>query len=245
MRNIKIVVEYDGGRYSGWQRLKDSDNTIQGKLERVISEMTGAETEITGSGRTDAGVHARNQVANFKTKSDMDVLEMRSYLNTYLPRDIVVKSAEDVGERFHSRYNAVSKKYSYYIWNGEVPSAFNRKYSYCVEKPLNLDDMRGAASKFVGTHDFLGFSSLKKSKKSTVRTISELSVNLDGDMVRIDFVGDGFLYNMVRIITGSLLEIGLGEKDISHIDKVFSSNVRASAGITVPAQGLFLEQVYY
>lgn len=245
MRNIKIIVEYDGGRYGGWQRLGDSDNTIQGKLEHVISEMLGSKTEITGSGRTDAGVHARNQVANFKTSSQMNVSEMRDYMNSYLPNDIVVKSVSDASERFHSRYNAIGKKYVYYIWNGAVPSAFNRKYSYYIPEDLDLDKIKLASEKLVGTHDFLGFSSIKKTKKSTVRTLKELSIKQEGQMIEFSFVADGFLYNMIRILMGSLLEIGLGEKPLSHIDDVFSSKARASAGKTVPAQGLFLDEVYY
>lgn len=245
MKNIKIIIEYDGGRYNGWQRLGDSDKTIQGKIERVISEMVESKTEIIGSGRTDAGVHAKNQVANFKTSSKMSSTEMRHYMNCYLPEDIVIKSVSEVSEKFHSRYNVSGKKYSYYIWNSDIPSAFNRKYSYHIAESLDLTAMREASSKFIGTHDFLGFSSLKKTKKSTVRTVKELSVSSEGRMVRIDFVADGFLYNMVRIIMGSLLEIGLGEKELSHIDDVFKSNIRATAGKTVPAQGLFLEEVYY
>jgi tRNA pseudouridine38-40 synthase len=245
MRNIKIIIEYDGGRYNGWQRLGDSDKTIQGKIERVISEMVKSKTEIIGSGRTDAGVHARNQVANFKTGSDMSLVEMRSYMNSYLPEDIVIKSVSEASEKFHSRYNVSGKKYSYYIWNSEIPSAFDRKYSYHLADALDLNAMKKASSLLIGTHDFIGFSSLKKSKKSTVRTVKDISIFCKDSLIRIDFVADGFLYNMVRILTGSLLEIGLGEKDIDHISDVFKSNIRSDAGKTVPAQGLFLEEVYY
>lgn len=245
MRNIRIIVEYDGSRYNGWQRLGDSDNTIQGKLERVISEMVGCDTEITASGRTDAGVHARNQVANFKTRSSMGLNDMRDYMNHYLPGDIVVKSVSEAADRFHSRYNVSGKKYCYYIWNSEVPTAFERKYSYHVPEHLDFVGMKDAAEKLVGTHDFLGFSSLKKTKKSTVRTIRDISISRHGDMVVFSFTADGFLYNMVRILMGSLLEIGLGKKSIDHIDEVFKSRTRAEAGITVPSQGLFLDEVHY
>lgn len=245
MRNIKMTIEYDGSRYLGWQRLGDSDRTIQGKIEKVLSEMTGAKIEITGSGRTDAGAHARGQIANFKTTSPMDLSAMQTYLNQYLPRDIVVKVLEEVGDRFHARYNASGKKYIYYVWNTPVPSAFERKYSFYYPDQLDVDKMNAACRRLIGTHDFLGFSSVKKSKKSTVRTIDELAIHQDGSMLAFVFVGDGFLYNMVRIIMGTLLEIGSGAMAPEQIDDIFASKIRSEAGITVPAQGLFLEEVYY
>lgn len=245
MKNIKMIIEYDGSRYSGWQRLGDTDNTIQAKLEGVISKMVESKVEIIGSGRTDKGVHARNQVANFKARSPMSCEDMLLYLNTYLPSDIVVKSVSFEDERFHSRYNVDRKRYSYYIWNSPIPSAFNRKYSYHISTDLNLNAIVEASKKLLGTHDFIGFSSIKKSKKSTVRTLYDIDIRYEGNMVIFDFTADGFLYNMVRILMGSLLEIGLGEKSISHIDNVFSSGTRSVAGRTVPAQGLFLEDVCY
>lgn len=245
MKNVKMIIEYDGSRYNGWQRLGDTDNTVQAKLEGVISKMVNSKVEIIGSGRTDKGVHARNQVANFKTSSHMSCKDMLSYLNGYLPSDIVVKSVSFEDERFHSRYNADKKRYSYYIWNSPIPSAFNRKYSYHVPDKLNLDAVVEARNKLLGTHDFIGFSSIKKSKKSTTRTVYSIDIRQEGNMVIFDFTANGFLYNMVRIMMGSLLEIGLGQKSISHIDDVFSSSTRSIAGRTVPAQGLFLEDVFY
>ncbi|TJX13439.1 tRNA pseudouridine(38-40) synthase TruA [Tissierella creatinini] len=245
MKNIKMIIEYDGSRYLGWQRLGDSDKTIQGKLENVISEMTGTPTEVIGSGRTDAGTHARGQVANFKTKSNMDLKEMQKYINHYLPGDIVVKEIEEVIERFHSRYNAVGKKYIYYIWNHWIPSAFNRKYSYYYPQSLDIERMNKACSKLLGTHDFIGFSSLKKSKKSTVRRIDEINILREGEILKFEFIGEGFLYNMVRIMVGTLMEIGSGARQAEYIDEIFESNLRSDAGITVPSQGLFLEEVYY
>lgn len=245
MRNIKMIIEYDGSRYLGWQRLGDSDKTIQGKLENVISEMTGIPTEVIGSGRTDAGTHARGQVANFKTKSNMDLKEMQEYINHYLPGDVVIKEIEEVNERFHSRYNSVGKKYIYYIWNHWIPSAFNRKYSYHYPQKLDIAKMNKACSKLLGTHDFIGFSSLKKSKKSTVRRIEEIKIVREGEILKFEFIGEGFLYNMVRIMVGTLLEIGSGARQAEYIDEIFESNLRSDAGITVPSQGLFLEEVYY
>ncbi len=245
MRNIKMIIEYDGSRYLGWQRLGDSDKTIQGKLEAVISQMVGVSTEIIGSGRTDAGVHARGQVANFKTESMMSLDEMQSYINHYLPGDIVVKKIFQVDDRFHSRYKVRGKKYIYYVWNHVVPSAFDRKYSYYFPENLDTEKMNEACKLLLGTHDFIAFSSLKKSKKSTVRTIDEISISREGSMLQFSFVGEGFLYNMIRIIMGTLLDIGRGKMALEDIDNIFQSETRSEAGITVPPNGLFLEEVYY
>lgn len=245
MRNIKLTIEYDGSRYSGWQRLKNSDETIQGKLESVISEMVASPIEIIGSGRTDAGVHAKGQVANFHTKSKMPIREIHKYINYYLPQDIVVKEVIEVPERFHSRYNVKSKKYVYYIWNHWIPSAFDRKYSYHLVEKLDIELMKEASKKLVGIHDFIGFSSVKKTNKSTTRTIKEATITNEGNMVKFIFIGDGFLYNMVRIMMGSLVEIGLKQKEISYIDDILESKNRSLAGKTLPPQGLFLEKVYY
>ncbi|QUH20591.1 tRNA pseudouridine(38-40) synthase TruA [Alkaliphilus sp. B6464] len=245
MRNIKLIIEYDGSKYSGWQRLKNSDQTIQGKLESVISEMVSSSVEIIGSGRTDAGVHARGQVANFKTKSNMTTKEMHKYINHYLPQDIVVSKVIEAPERFHSRYNAKSKKYTYYIWNHWIPSPFQRKYSYQFIETLDIGLMEEASKKLVGTHDFIGFSSVKKTNKSTIRTIEEITIVKEGNMLKFSFIGDGFLYNMIRIIMGSLIEIGIREKEISYIDEILKTKTRSIAGKTLPPHGLFLEEVYY
>ncbi|WP_430616700.1 tRNA pseudouridine(38-40) synthase [Enterococcus sp. DIV0176] len=245
MRNIKLTIEYDGRRYLGWQRLGDSDKTIQGKIEAVLKQMTGETIEIIGSGRTDAGAHARGQIANFKTESTMDCLAMCEFLNRFLPGDIVVKKVEEVPERFHARYNASGKKYSYYVWNNPIPTAFERYHSFYVPQELNLDAMNEACKRLVGTHDFIGFSALKKSKKSTTRTVEKITIEKDGSMLHFTFVGNGFLYKMVRIMMGTLLEIGAGKMPVAAIDEIFEQKVRKSAGETVPAQGLFLDEVYY
>ncbi|SEK18139.1 tRNA pseudouridine38-40 synthase [Carnobacterium iners] len=245
MRNIKMTIEYDGSRYLGWQKLGDSDKTIQGKIENILSEMTKTTSDIIGSGRTDAGTHARGQIANFKTTSNMELIAMRDHLNTYLPRDIVVKKLEEVPERFHARYNATGKQYSYYVWNTPVPSAFERTYSYHHPEQLDVTKMNEACKILTGTHDFIGFSSLKKTKKSTVRTIKEITIHKEGDLLHFTFIGDGFLYKMIRIIMGTLLEIGIGKMSPEHIDTLFESGIRSDAGMTVPAQGLFLDEVFY
>lgn len=245
MRNIKLTIEYDGKRYLGWQRLGDSDNTIQGKIEGVLTQLTGEKIEIIGSGRTDAGAHARGQVANFKTETTMEREKMLDFMNRYLPQDIIIKKVEDVPERFHARYNTTGKKYSYYVWNDAIPSAFERYYSLHYHQPLDIDKMNQACSLLVGSHDFLGFSSLKKMKKSTVRTIDELSIQREGNLLHFTFVGDGFLYNMVRIIMGTLLEIGAGTMEVSAIEEIFKNRIRQHAGETAPSHGLFLDEVYY
>lgn len=245
MRNIKLTITYDGKRYLGWQRLGDSDKTIQGKIESILKQMTGEEIEIIGSGRTDSGTHARGQVANFKTETSMTRAEMLDFLNRYLPRDIVVTKVEEVQDRFHARYNCTGKQYSYYVWNNVIPTVFERNHSFHYPQKLDLDKMNQACEKLIGTHDFIGFSALKKSKKSTVRTIEKLSIEQEGSMLHFTFVGDGFLYKMVRIIVGTLLEIGSGSMDVTEIENIFEKKVRQQAGETGPAQGLFLDDVYY
>jgi tRNA pseudouridine38-40 synthase len=245
MRNIKITIQYDGSRYQGWQRLSASDLTIQGKLEDVISKMTGEETSVIGSGRTDAGVHSRGQTANFKTTSAMPLQEMKVYMNHYLPKDIVVWKINDTDERFHSRYNVKSKKYAYYIWTGEFQPPFVRKYSWHHPDHIDSAKMVEASKKILGTHDFIGFSSLKKSKKSTIRTIDSIEIRNEGMMLVLEFTGEGFLHNMVRILAGTLVDIGTGRIQSEKIDEIFETGVRADAGITLPPHGLFLEQVRY
>lgn len=245
MRNIKLTIEYDGSKYLGWQRLGDSDKTIQGKIESILTKMTGEPIEIIGSGRTDAGTHARGQVANFHTDSHLAVLKIRAFLNHYLPQDIVVKQVVEMPERYHARYHATGKKYSYSVWNAELPSPLERSTSFHYQQPLNQQLIEEACRLLEGTHDFIGFSSLKKTKKNTVRTIEEISVQQQGERITFTFVGDGFLYNMVRILMGTILEIGAGERPLASITTIFETKVRQQAGITVPAHALCLEEVYY
>lgn len=245
MRNIKLTIEYDGKRYLGWQRLGDSEKTIQEKVEGVIKLLTGEEIEVVGSGRTDAGTHARGQVANFKTPHQMSLPEMQQFFNRYLPQDIVVNKIEEVPERFHARYHAKGKQYSYYVWNNAIPSVFARNTSFHCPQPLDLEKMQQAAEKLIGTHDFIGFSALKKSKKSTVRTIDEITITPEGDLLRFTFKGNGFLHKMVRILTGTLIAIGDGTLPPEVIDQVLVDKVRQAAGETVPSHGLFLDEVYY
>lgn len=245
MRNMRLEIQYDGSRYRGWQRLSDSENTVQGKLEKVLSIMTGENIEITGSGRTDAGAHALSQTANFKTDSDMSIADMLKYCYTYLPEDIVVKNASEADLNFHSRYNVKAKVYKYVIYNDTFHDVFLRKYSYHIPEKLNIDAMKKAAALLLGEHDFIAFSSVKPGKKSTVRNIFSIDIRRKEKIVEIEFKGDGFLYNMVRIITGTLIETGLNRMPVDHVSRILSSGDRTLAGPTVPAQGLFLIRVDY
>lgn len=245
MRNIKLTIEYDGKRYLGWQRLGNSEKTIQGKIESVITQMTTEKIEIIGSGRTDAGTHALGQVANFKTNSEMSLNDMLSFFNRYLPSDIVVKKVEEMPERFHARYNVKGKQYSYYVWNNPIPTAFERYHSFYFPQKLDIAKMNEACEKLEGTHDFIGFSALKKSKKSTTRTIDSITIEQEGNMLHFTFVGNGFLHKMVRILMGTILEIGAGKLPVTIIDEILEQKVREAAGETAPAQGLFLDEVYY
>ena len=245
MRNIKLLIAYDGSRYNGWQRQENTENTIQGKLETLLSKMTGEMVEIHGSGRTDAGVHAKGQVANFHTDTKMTIEEIKEYMNEYLPMDIAVLEAKDAAERFHSRLNVKRKTYCYHIWNSQVPNVFARKYSYQVPEPLDLEAMKKAAFYLLGTHDFKSFCARKKMKKSTVRMIESIDFQKEGDMIQITYRGNGFLYNMVRILTGTLIEVGKGERQPEEMKEILESQDRAKAGFTAPAQGLFMERVAY
>jgi tRNA pseudouridine38-40 synthase len=245
MRNIKLVIEYDGTRYKGWQRQAENDLTIQGKIEDVLSKMSGETIEIIGSGRTDGGVHAIGQVANFRIRSEMKIEDIIDYCYRYLPEDIVVKSGEMVSENFHSRYNAISKTYLYRIWYNKRHDVFNRKYCYHIDKQLDVDSMRNAASYLIGKHDFRSFTSLKSKKKSTVREIYNISIIHSQSNLDIEIKGNGFLQNMVRIIIGTLIEIGLGNLGAEEIKKILDNKDRGYAGPTAPARGLFLKEVQY
>ena len=245
MANFRLELCYDGSRYRGWQRLGDSEHTIQGKLEQVISRMVGKPTEVIGSGRTDGGVHAMGQVANFHAETVLSSAEILAYLRRYLPEDIGVIAVTQVDPRFHSRYQAVEKTYRYRIWNAGTPCVFERKYVWQVPVPLDTEAMEAGAELLLGTHDFLPFSSLKRSKKSTVRTLKKLDIVRVGPELQITAVADGFLYHMVRILVGTLVEIGQGNLVPAEIPTIFESGVRTDAGLTAPPQGLCLMEVRY
>ena len=244
MRNIKLTIEYDGTNYLGWQRQKVG-NTIQGALEEAIEVQTNEKVETIGSSRTDAGVHAKGFIANFKTNSKIPAEKYREAINHKLPEDIVILKSEEVDEDFHARYNAMGKTYSYTILNREVQSAINRNYVYNVKRRLDTEAMREACEYFIGTHDFAAFKTSGSSVKTTVRTISELYLEEQEDTIKIYVTGDGFLYNMVRIIVGTLIMVGFNKIKPNEIENIIKEKDREKAGICVPAKGLVLERVYY
>lgn len=245
MRNIRMLIQYEGTRYQGWQRQTSSDNTIQGKLETLLSKMCQEPIEISASGRTDAGVHAMGQVANFHTNSDMSEAEMLAYCNRYLPEDIAVVELKEAAPRFHSRLNACGKRYVYHVINSEIPNVFWRRYAQEIPEKLDLEAMRKAAELLCGEHDFKSFTSTKKGKKSTVRRIDAITIEKEGDLITFTFTGNGFLHHMVRILMGTLLEVGMGMRSPESIPEVIASCSREAAGPLVPAKGLTLMEVYY
>lgn len=243
--NVKLTIQYDGTRYDGWQRQGNTDNTLQGRLEGVLSRMVGKPVEIQGAGRTDAGVHARGQVASVHLPEGYTPQEVQNYLNRYLPEDVAVVEVVEVGERFHARLSATGKEYRYHIRMGSVPDVFARKYQYRVEEPLDLAAMERAAGYLTGKHDFRSFCGNRRFKKSTVREVFHIGVEVCGSDLTLVYRGDGFLYNMVRILTGTLLEVGLGQRTPESMVAVLEARERTAAGKTAPAQGLVLQEVYY
>ena len=244
MRNIRLDICYEGTRYRGWQRLGNSDNTIQGKLEQALSRILTEEIEVSASGRTDAGTHARMQTVSFHCASQMPCDEILESLRRYLPEDIGVYSCRNVSPRFHARLNVKEKTYCYRLWNSEAPCVFDRRFVYRDSRPVDLEKMQMAASAFVGQHDFSAFCANTKMKKSTVRYISQFSVEQVGNEIRFTVTGNGFLHHMVRIMVGTLLEIGRGEREVDSIPALFGED-RADAGELVPACGLCLMEVIY
>ena len=243
--NYKLTIQYDGTRYDGWQRQGNTDNTLQGRLEGVLSRMVGKPVEIQGAGRTDAGVHARGQVASVHLPEGYTPQEVQNYLNRYLPEDVAVVEVVEVGERFHARLSAIGKEYRYHIRMGSVPDVFARKYQYRVEEPLDLAAMERAAGYLTGKHDFRSFCGNRRFKKSTVREVFHIGVEVCGSDLTLIYRGDGFLYNMVRILTGTLLEVGLGQRTPESMVDILEAKERTAAGKTAPAQGLVLQEVYY
>ena len=244
MRNIRLDLCYDGTRYKGWQRLSGVENTIQGKLEQTLSRILGEPIEVSGSGRTDAGAHALGQVANFHCHSEMPCQEIMSQLRRYLPEDIGIYSVRDVQERFHARLNAVRKTYRYRIWNSDAPCVFDRRFVYVLPEKLDVKAMEKAAEYFLGEHEYSAFNANKRMKKSTLRRIDAIKICRNGEELALLFTGNGFLYNMVRIMVGTLIEVGRGERAADSIPALFGAK-REEAGYLVPAQGLCLMEVEY
>jgi len=244
MRNLRLDICYEGTRYRGWQRLANTDNTIQGKLEQTLSRILNEPIEVSASGRTDAGTHAKWQVVSFHCQSTMPCEEILFQLRRYLPEDIGIYSCKNVSERFHARLNAKTKTYQYRVWNSECPCVFERKFVYMDARPLDLEAMHRAALYFLGEHDFSAFCANKKMKKSTVRYIHSLEISRHEEELVFTVTGNGFLHHMVRIIVGTLLEVGRGERDCDSIPALFTG-LRAQTGELLPACGLCLVEVTY
>lgn len=244
MRNLRLDVCYDGTKYKGFQRLPGGQVTIQGKLEQTLSRLLAEPIEVSASGRTDAGTHAMGQVVSFRCASNMPCDEILSGLRQYLPEDIGVYACKNASERFHARLNAKTKTYRYRIWNSETPCVFERKYVHIERAELDLEAMRKAAKLYIGTHDFSAFCANKHMKKSTVRTIESFYIERSGDELVFEVTGNGFLQHMVRIMVGTLLEVGKGIRKPDSIPELYGAE-RAQAGPAVPACGLCLMEVTY
>ena len=244
MRNLKMELCYDGTRYRGWQRIPGVDNTIQGKLEQTLGRILGEQVEVSGSGRTDAGVHAMRQVINVHINSAMPCEEILASLRRYLPEDIGIYSCKDASERFHARLNAKEKTYCYRLWCGDVPCVFERRYVTVMHCKPDVAAMRQAAAFLLGSHDFFAFCANKHMKKSTVRTLFALEIEEVGPEIRFLVTGNGFLHNMVRILVGTLLEVGEGKRSPESIPALFGA-ARADAGPVMPPAGLCLMEVKY
>jgi len=244
MRNIKLTIEYDGKEFNGWQKQPDKLN-IQGTIEQAIKSITGEEVELNASGRTDAGVHAIGQVANFKTNSQIPIEKFAIAINSKLKRSIVIKKAEEVDERFHSRLSCKKKTYRYIINNSEEGSAIYRNLETHIPQKLNIEKMKQAVKYFEGEHDFKAFKASGTSSKSSVRTIFKAEVYSKNEKIFIELTGNGFLYNMVRIISGTLVEVGMEKIAPTQIEEIIKSGKREMAGKTLPPNGLYLLEVIY
>lgn len=245
MKNYRLELCYDGTRYNGWQKLGSTDNTIQNRVEQTLSRLLGQTVSVNASGRTDAGVHARKQVCSFACTTEMTCDEMLHALRAYLPQDIGALSLCEAEERFHARYCCKAKTYVYRVRTDDFPAVFERNTFYRYPGRFDMAAMRQAAAALCGTHDFAAFSTAKKQKKSTVRTVTAIELQQEEHDVRMIFTGDGFLYNMVRIMAGTLLEVGSGKRRADDIPAIFATGKRENAGFTAPACGLSLWDAEY
>ena len=249
LKNYKMIVSYDGTRYFGWEHQPDTEMTIQGKLEKVLSQMLelpeGQSVTVIGAGRTDAGVHARAMTCNVLLDTDKSEEEVQDYMNRYLPDDISVNSVKLAADRFHSRFKAIGKTYRYTCWYGKTKPVFDRRYVTVLDREPDLARMRDAAEYLTGMHDFKSFCGNAKMKKSTVRVVDVIRIEQSGNYIRFYFHGNGFLQNMVRIMTGTLLEVGFGKKEPEDMAGIIEARNRSAAGFTAPAQGLCLMKVDY
>ena len=245
MRTFRLTLCYEGTRYKGWQRQGNTPDTLQAKLEGVLSRMLEQPVELAGSGRTDAGVHARRQVCSFRADTDRSCEELLRELRGYLPEDIGALALEEAEPRFHARLSCTGKTYLYRVWNSEAPCVFERRWVYPFPAALDTEAMERAAALLCGTHDFSSFCANKHMKKSAVRTLRQIDIEREGEELRLRFTGDGFLYHMVRILTGTLLEVGTGARAAEEMPEILAARDRGRAGFTAPAQGLTLWDVSY
>ena len=245
MRNFRLTLCYEGTRYRGWQRQGNTPDTLQARLEGLLGRMLGQEIELAGSGRTDAGVHARRQVCSFRAATDRSCEDLLRELRSYLPEDIGALALEEAEPRFHARLSCTGKTYLYRIWNSEAPCVFERRWVYPFPTALDTAAMERAAALLTGTHDFSAFCANKHMKKTAVRTLRQIEIRRAGEELQLRFTGDGFLYHMVRILVGTLLEVGTGERDAAEMPAILEAKDRSQAGFTAPAQGLTLWQEYY
>lgn len=244
MRNIKLTIEYEGTAYSGWQSQNDVVG-IQEVIETAIKKITGEKVKLVGSGRTDAGVHAMGQVANFYTKSSIPANKIKIPLNINLPDDIKIIESVEVDSDFHSRFSATKKRYRYIIYNGKMPRPLYRSYSYHVSRNLNIDEMRKASKYFIGEKDFKSLMGRGAVVHTTVKKLYSIEISQNGEFIEIVVEGKSFLKNMVRIIVGTLIFVGIGRIKSKDVEKIIEGRKRSLAGPTAPAHGLFLEKVYY
>jgi tRNA pseudouridine38-40 synthase len=245
LKNFKLTIEYDGGGYHGWQRQKNQVS-IQEEIERALEKMLGHRVTLIGSGRTDAGVHALGQTANFRCDTRLDAGIFLKGLNSLLPAAVVIKACEAVPEGFHARYDAVGKTYRYRILNRRLPAAVGRQYAWHVRRPLDLDGMHRAAGQLVGSHDFKAFEGTGSPRANTLRTVRRAELHREGTDYRVfEIEADGFLKFMVRNIVGTLVEIGTGRMEAAAIESILAARDRSRAGATAPAHGLFLVSVAY
>lgn len=243
-RNIKLVLEYDGTNYHGWQEQKELP-TIQGCLREAIYELCKEDVIIYGAGRTDAGVHARSQVANFHTESKIPDYAFSKALNTFLPMDIVIHESQEVPESFHAQFSVKSKAYSYNIINRKTRPVLDQRFYHWVWYPLNIEKIKEAARYFVGTHDFSAFEAADSPRKSNIRTVNYLEVTQNDFYIKIQIEADGFLYRMVRNITGTLIGVGNNKYEPEYVKTILESQDRSLAGNTAPPNGLILEYIKY
>ena len=244
-KNFKMTIAYDGTRYSGWEAKPDNDMTIQGKIEAILYRLVNEQIKLIGAGRTDGGVHAKAMVANVHINTEMSCDEIMAYLNKYLPEDIAIISITEASERFHSRYNATGKTYSYTCYCGASKPVFNRKYVYVLEKEPDIVAMKKAADILIGEHDFASFCGNPKMKKSTVREVDTIDIRYKNGYINMTFHGNGFLQHMVRILVGTLVEVGFNKRSIESVKELLVIKERSKAGFTAPAKGLCLEKVDY